>query len=355
MAYTVDEVSNLLDIPRPTLYRYLREYSIPHVRRSGKISIPEESFDRIREARELHREGLGTESVRVRLCRGKDLDAEELVERLAQLCRKLEHSWGDTEVVDRPLSVQALQDIQKSHNVLISAVFELNEKVESLLDARDQFRGEVLSGPSAEEKNKHRTFLGRPEARSIAEGERVAGGLSTKDLRKSAESLAVPVRRGSFGTLSRQRRLGILAFLLLLVVVPVLMWAVPNRVGGEMDGQIISSEQNTENNSQSVPSEGEGQGAVEVPDLTGAASSSEAREELARAGLGFVVQDIVPNDVIPAGRVVAQDPAAGAETYPNSAVNVVISSGPSEFQNVDVDEGSGAIYGNEEALSGPPR
>jgi hypothetical protein len=33
--YTVDEVSGLLGIPRPTLYRYLREYSIPHL--SGPI------------------------------------------------------------------------------------------------------------------------------------------------------------------------------------------------------------------------------------------------------------------------------------------------------------------------------
>ena len=86
MIYTVDEVSDLLDIPRPTLYRYLREYSIPHVRRSGKISIPEESFDRIKEARELHREGLGTASVRRRLREGNDpVDAEELMERLDRL------------------------------------------------------------------------------------------------------------------------------------------------------------------------------------------------------------------------------------------------------------------------------
>src|ERR671914_392607 len=62
--YTVDDVSDLLGIPRPTLYRYLREYSIPHLRRSGRISIPEESFERIREARDLHKEGLGTGSVR---------------------------------------------------------------------------------------------------------------------------------------------------------------------------------------------------------------------------------------------------------------------------------------------------
>ena len=63
MVYSVDEVSDRLDIPRPTLYRYLREYSIPHLRQAGKISIPEESFDRIREARALHREGLMFEHV----------------------------------------------------------------------------------------------------------------------------------------------------------------------------------------------------------------------------------------------------------------------------------------------------
>ena len=56
--YTVDDVSDLLGIPRPTLYRYLREYSIPHLRQGGRIRIPEDSFDRIREARDLHKEGL---------------------------------------------------------------------------------------------------------------------------------------------------------------------------------------------------------------------------------------------------------------------------------------------------------
>src|SRR3712207_8990126 len=59
--YTVDDVSDLLGIPRPTLYRYLREYSIPHLRQGGRIRIPEDSFDRIREARDLHKEGLRSE------------------------------------------------------------------------------------------------------------------------------------------------------------------------------------------------------------------------------------------------------------------------------------------------------
>ena len=65
--YTVDDVSDLLGIPRPTLYRYLRDYSIPHLRQGGRIRIPVDSFDRIREARDLHKEGLGTETVRRQL------------------------------------------------------------------------------------------------------------------------------------------------------------------------------------------------------------------------------------------------------------------------------------------------
>ena len=91
MSHTVDEVSELLEVPRPTLYRYLKEYSIPHIRRSGKIYVPEESFERIKEARELHKEGLGTESVRRRL-QGKrsDLD-EELAQRLDRISGTLEN------------------------------------------------------------------------------------------------------------------------------------------------------------------------------------------------------------------------------------------------------------------------
>src|SRR5919199_5250547 len=98
--YTVDEVSDLLGIPRPTLYRYLREYSIPHLRKAGRISIPEDSFDRIREARDLHKEGLGTESVRRQLREGSAPDTGELDRRLYSLHRTLEDLKGD--IRERP-------------------------------------------------------------------------------------------------------------------------------------------------------------------------------------------------------------------------------------------------------------
>jgi excisionase family DNA binding protein len=92
--YTVEEVSDLLGIPRPTLYRYLREYSIPHLRRSGRISIPEESFERIREARDLHKEGLGTGSVRSLLRERGNPNIGELKERIDRLSESLERIRG---------------------------------------------------------------------------------------------------------------------------------------------------------------------------------------------------------------------------------------------------------------------
>src|SRR5215210_3716353 len=94
--YTVDEVSGLLGIPRPTLYRYLREYSIPHLRKEGRISIPLDSFDRIREARDLHKEGLGTESVRRQLRE----DQGELDRSLGMLHQTLESLRDD--IRERP-------------------------------------------------------------------------------------------------------------------------------------------------------------------------------------------------------------------------------------------------------------
>jgi excisionase family DNA binding protein len=105
LIYTVEEVSDLLGIPRPTLYRYLREYSIPHLRRSGKISIPEESFDRIREARDLHKEGLGTESVRRALRESNGgPDTGEIKERIERLSESLEKLKSNGSAADEALS-----------------------------------------------------------------------------------------------------------------------------------------------------------------------------------------------------------------------------------------------------------
>src|SRR5919199_3035786 len=131
--YTVDEVSDLLGIPRPTLYRYLREYSIPHLRRAGRISIPEDSFDRIREARDLHKMGLGTESVRRQLREGTGGELDRRLDSLHQTLDSLrEDIRGRPAMYDVALS-PTLRTILARQSLIMSALINLTERVEDLL------------------------------------------------------------------------------------------------------------------------------------------------------------------------------------------------------------------------------
>lgn len=164
MIYTVDEVSDALDIPRPTLYRYLREYSIPHLRRSGKISIPEESFDRIREARELHREGLGTESVRRKLREEETgFDPAELTERLDRISEGLDKLHAPRPAEEAPPSTEALRSIAKKQDLLISAVSDLAERMDSLLSTNDRPHKVVARGHGAQRSVEEKIPPGRAE------------------------------------------------------------------------------------------------------------------------------------------------------------------------------------------------
>lgn len=138
---SVDEVSELLGIPRPTLYRYLREYSIPNVRKSGRISIPEGSVEQIRRVRDLHREGMGTGSVRRVLREGevRTSGGSDLALRLEKLSGELEGLRSESSRVAEDLSSsQALRTVLARQSVLISAVFNLTEMVEELLRATGQ-------------------------------------------------------------------------------------------------------------------------------------------------------------------------------------------------------------------------
>lgn len=147
----------MLGIPRPTLYRYLREYSIPHLRKAGRISIPEDSFDRIREARDLHKEGLGTESVRRQLRE----DTGELDQRLDTLHQTLESLRVD--IRERPAATKevspspTLRTILARQSLLMSAVFNLTEMVEDLLLASGKPRK-----PRAEDLGIEDTLPDRP-------------------------------------------------------------------------------------------------------------------------------------------------------------------------------------------------
>jgi len=389
LIYTVDEVSELLDIPRPTLYRYLREYSIPHVRRSGKISIPEESFDRIKEARELHREGLGTASVKRRLREGNDpVDAEELMERLDRISGALEGLQGDLRPANgaSSSSQETLRTVLKKQEMLMSAVSSLTEKMESLFSANDRSR---TVPPDSLEAYEEESFFERPErlqearentrrtrstqdsgdwtvasngttgvmvdepVAEVATDEAAAGALeddaTTRIIPGPADLLGVPERREKFGALSRRRRKGILALLLLaLLVGAVLAWGLYGS-GEEVEQSAASDEQSVEEDSQSVPEAVEEASPVsptaEVPDLIDM-TLPEAEDEIAGAGLELGAWNEIPEYEVPAGRVVVQGPEAGEEVDPDTPVDLIVSAGPPVYgPEVPVD-GVGGGVGN---------
>lgn len=367
MIYTVDEVSDTLGIPRPTLYRYLREYSIPHLRRSGKISIPEESFDHIREARELHKEGLGTESVRSKLRNGTDLDPGELTERLDRISESLQGLQHQRPVEEASTFRESLQAILEKQDLLILAVSNLTEKMNGLLStgARPQ---KIAPGDVEEEAYRAKALLHRrerpfesnedvervsEEARSYAYG-MAAGNLATRAATGgSASGVAVdepavdaaeddstvrafpeppeyfypPTRGEKFGVLARRRRRGVLALLLALLAVAVLAsWWL--STGEEEVEQPGSEGQAVEEDSPNVPVAGdEGSGTIEVPYLVGLALP-EAEALLAGAGLGVGDLSETTSYVTPAGEVVSQGPRAGAQVDPAAPMELVVSAGP---------------------------
>src|SRR5215204_6858534 len=197
----------MLSIPRPTLYRYLREYSIPHLRKSGKISIPEESFDRIREARDLHKEGLGTESVRRALRESNsDPDTGEIKERIERLSKSLEKLKGNGSAADEALSSHAMRTVLARQSLMMSAMFNLTEMVEELLLASGKPRKVVF------EEVDHEIWEVPPLAdRSDARGAVPATRRSPRGL---PGSTALPASSERFGSLGRRRRRMSLALLL---------------------------------------------------------------------------------------------------------------------------------------------
>ncbi len=260
--YTVDEVSDLLGIPRPTLYRYLREYSIPHLRRSGRISIPEDSFDRIREARDLHKEGLGTETVRRQLREGRGPDTVELDRRLDNLHETLEDLRGDLK--ERPATDEVavsptLRTILARQSLLISAMFNLTGMVEDLLLASGKPRKPLFEDL--------RAGLREPLSEAPA-GDRLAiqAAVPTTTTSVSAAVPDGPVyldRSAHFGTLGRRRRRGGLALLSVLVVALCLAWAVPALIGADGPETLTTgTAQHAGQPSGEAPSKGEDQKAI---------------------------------------------------------------------------------------------
>ena len=336
--YTVEEVSDLLGIPRPTLYRYLREYSIPHPRRSGRISIPEESFGRIREARDLHKEGLGTGSVRRLLREGGPQHAGELKEQLDQLSENLE-SIRDSErpATGEGLPSLAVRTILARQNLLISAMFNLTEMVEELLIASgkprrvvfDEVEGEIRRVPVPPGQGRAET----PEAVVAA---------------TEPAPRTFPARRETrFGTLARRRRRGALVVLSALTALLLLAWVLP-AIGNEAPfglpffggreaessagapegatgrAQGVAQNPATGGKESGAGAPGEGDaGRVEVPDVSGQAVAEAARR---LSGAGFEVTAVKSvKSGKEAGTVIRTKPAA---VEPGGPVVIVMSGGP---------------------------
>jgi excisionase family DNA binding protein len=324
--YTVEEVSDLLGIPRPTLYRYLREYSIPHLRRSGRISIPEESFERIREARDLHKEGLGTASVRRLLREGGNPNGGELKERLDELSENLEKLRGNERPAAEALPSYALRTILARQNLLISAMFDLTEMVEELLLASGKPRKAVFDDVEG-------------EIREVAPLPDTPEGVPAAT-RPSPE----PRRTARFGALSRRRRQGLLAILSALLAGLLLTWALPT-LGSRLASELpFSSGRETESSQDAPASEGAspnppadggtqpGSGAsaageanrVEVPDVSDR-EVVEAARTLSRAGFDVAAIKTVESRKR-AGTVMRTKPSNVA---PGEPVVLVASGGPS--------------------------
>jgi len=314
--YTVDEVSGLLGIPRPTLYRYLREYSIPHLRREGRISIPEDSFDRIRRARDLHKEGLGTESVRRQLREGRSPDSQELDRRLDSLHRTMEGLRGD--IRERPVTEDlalspTLRTILARQSLLMSAVFNLTEMVEELLLAsgkprkplfQDLEASEALSeGPQAGDR------LGIPG--------RVAFSVRTLPTRSTD-------RFTDFGVLRRRRRRYVLVLVATLLLLASLAWAVPAMVG--------NAEPLVPRVADAVDGPGRAPRAIAIPQETRVPDVS-GRRLRAAVGMisdaGFEVEAIETEASFRHPRTaIRTEPMAGVLVKPGAPVVLTISAGP---------------------------
>jgi excisionase family DNA binding protein len=351
--YTVEEVSDLLGIPRPTLYRYLREYSIPHLRRSGKISIPEESFERIREARDLHKEGLGTGSVRRALREGGGPNARELKERLDWLSENLERLRSkERPATDEGLPSHAIRTILARQNLLVSAMFKLTEMVEELLIANGKPRKAVFDDVESEiQEVAHERSLRRQlePPKGVPAVTEATGGASYPD---RINPSFTPVRGARFGSLARRRRRGIMGVLFALMVLLFLTWALPS-MGSELasgipffdarkkeesfrgspDGAAPRGEKATQNRpagSETPVAGSSGSGEVgkvdEMPDVSNRGVVGAVRV-LSRAGFEVAYIKTVASRRR-AGAVTGTEPAAGSAVEPETPIVVVMSGGP---------------------------
>jgi len=218
LGYTVDEASGRLGVPRPTLYRYLREYSVPHARHEGRIRIPADSVEMLRRVRRLHDEGLGTDAVRRRLREGYAPDPDSLAEQMDRLSETVESLQRTPRSVEAP--PYALNTVLARQSLLLTAVFNMTEMLEELLVTSGVPRRpspidypEVDSEAATVQAHTGQTAVLEPGPRHRTEPE-VPGPPSPPE---SIVTYAPPAARTRFGSLARRRR-AILATVLVFLV-----------------------------------------------------------------------------------------------------------------------------------------
>jgi hypothetical protein len=318
----------------------LREYSIPHLRRSGKISIPEESFERIRQARDLHKEGLGTGSVRRLLREGGGANTGELNERLDRLSENLERLRSkERPATDEVLPSHAVRTILARQNLLISALFNLTEMVEELLIASGKPRKAVFDDDVEAEIKE--VAHERPLRRQLEPPKGVAAVTEpTAYYPDRLNPFSTPVRGARFGSLARRRRRCIAGVLSALLVLLLLTWALPT-MGSELASGIPSFDARKAEESSRGPREGppsRGEQATQDRPTGGETKEAEvldvsergvvgAVRALSRAGFEIAAIETIASRKS-AGLVVGTEPAARSVVEPGTPIVVVISGGP---------------------------
>ena len=230
MIYTVDEVSVELGIPRPTVYRYLKEYSVPFSRRSGRIFVPEESVGKIRIVRELHDGGFGTEAVRKKLEQGEGTDLDRVTERLDKLTEALESSRLEARRSIEPAYASpdphALRMVLARQSLLISAVSNLAEMVGDLMAANGLPRRAIFDYPEAKHTRGHLPLPDHTGRSLVVRRGSAQKGTASGTLVRRPDALPSNISHDKFGTLARRRRAVLGSFLIVLVLLATLVWQI---------------------------------------------------------------------------------------------------------------------------------
>ena len=302
----------------------MREYSIPHLRKAGRISIPEDSFERIREARDLHKEGLGTESVRRQLRE----DTGELDRSLGMLHQTLEGLRDD--IRERPATDEValsptLRTILARQSLIMSVMFNFTGMIEDLLLASGKPRKPFFHEPDVTDALPARGKQGRlGTPGSTPSGEIPQPGLGNVDRSPAVGSTG-------FGVRGRRRR-SALVILVVLLLVACLAWAVLALVGAGNDRTSVPRVAQTAHEppggakALAAPDNTESESMVEVPDVTGRSLEGAVR---IISDTGFEVAAIESRTSRGSQeRAIGTEPPAGTPVKPGAPVVLTMGGRP---------------------------